>query len=349
MVPRERVASVIAAYVAAHPYEEPAFDVYPVENRRPRAGLGRVGVLDGRITVQELAVRLVDKLKVPEPAVAGRLDQPVGRVAVLPGSGRSLLAEAAKVADVFITGDLSYHDAETASELGIALVSVGHGDLEWAAMKVWIPRLREVLEPHGVEVETSRAWRPAWRSGGSHEGGVSGLAVARARSTRRADMPSEERPSKRMTVWIDGGSRGNPGPSAIGVVLRGEGGELVEEVGRTIGVATNNVAEYRALLEGLDMASRHGARRIEIFSDSELLVKQMRGEYRVKNEGLRGLFAEAKLRLEGFDQATIRHVPREENALADALVNQALDDAAGASETAKPGSGPKGETAPGLF
>ena len=95
---------------------------------------------------------------------------------------------------------------------------------------------------------------------------------------------------------------------------------------RAIGIATNNVAEYRALLTGLEMAETSGRSEVEVVSDSELLVKQMRGEYKVKNEGLKPLHAEARRRADGFRSFAIRHVAREENARADALVNQALDE-----------------------
>ncbi len=130
-----------------------------------------------------------------------------------------------------------------------------------------------------------------------------------------------------MRIRVDGGSRGNPGPSAIGVVLEDADGHVLETVGQTIGVATNNVAEYRALLTGLELAEGAGAREVEVLSDSELLARQMSGEYRVKNEGLKPLHARARALVEGFDRVSIRHVSREENTRADELVNQALDSA----------------------
>ena len=130
-----------------------------------------------------------------------------------------------------------------------------------------------------------------------------------------------------MRLRVDGGSRGNPGPSAIGVVLEDIDGRVLDTVSQTIGVATNNVAEYRALLVGLELAKGYGAREVEVLSDSELLVRQMSGRYRVKNEGLKPLHEEAKARVEAFDRVSIEHVAREENARADELVNQALDNA----------------------
>jgi ribonuclease HI len=130
----------------------------------------------------------------------------------------------------------------------------------------------------------------------------------------------------RVTVNVDGGARGNPGPAAIGVVLRGDG-EVLEEVGETIGEATNNVAEYRALLRGIELAATHGASELELIGDSELVVRQVEGRYKVKNAGMKELHDEVKRALGEFDSWSIRHVRRAENADADRLVNQALDGA----------------------
>lgn len=129
----------------------------------------------------------------------------------------------------------------------------------------------------------------------------------------------------KLTVNVDGGARGNPGPAAIGVVVRDESGEILTTHSETIGEATNNIAEYRALLAGIGKASELGATELELVGDSELVVRQVRGEYKVKNAGIKPLHAEVLEALEGFDSWTIEHVRREENAEADALVNQALD------------------------
>jgi ribonuclease HI len=129
----------------------------------------------------------------------------------------------------------------------------------------------------------------------------------------------------RVTVNVDGGARGNPGPAAIGVVLRDEDGRVLEEVGETIGEATNNVAEYKALLRGIDLAGTHEATELELIGDSELVVRQVEGRYKVKNAGMKELHAEVKRALGAFDSWSIRHVRRAENADADRLVNQALD------------------------
>ena len=129
----------------------------------------------------------------------------------------------------------------------------------------------------------------------------------------------------KLVVHVDGGARGNPGPAAIGVVVRTTDGDVLAEAAETIGVATNNVAEYRALLRGIELAREHGATELEIYGDSELVVKQVRGEYRVKDVGLKPLHAEARAALAGVADWTFDHVRRDDNAHADELVNQALD------------------------
>jgi ribonuclease HI len=129
----------------------------------------------------------------------------------------------------------------------------------------------------------------------------------------------------RLVIYVDGGSRGNPGPAAIGVVLSAPDGTTVDELGERIGVATNNVAEYRALLRGVRHASDLGAREIELINDSELVAKQLTGAYKVKHPAMQPLHAEAIAALKGFDSWRIRSVPRAQNARADALVNEALD------------------------
>ena len=129
----------------------------------------------------------------------------------------------------------------------------------------------------------------------------------------------------RLTVNVDGGARGNPGPAAVGVVVRDAAGEVLEEAGERIGRATNNVAEYRALLLGIERAAALGASELELIGDSELIVRQVKGEYKVKDAAMRKLHAQVKRALEPFDRWSIRHVRREENADADRLVNEALD------------------------
>ena len=129
----------------------------------------------------------------------------------------------------------------------------------------------------------------------------------------------------KATLYTDGGSRGNPGPAAYAYVLEGADGTVFDARGEAIGVATNNVAEYRALVEGLRAAVEAGIDELEVISDSELLVKQMRGEYRVKNAALRELSLEAARLGRELGEVRYRAVRREHNELADRLVNEALD------------------------
>jgi ribonuclease HI len=133
----------------------------------------------------------------------------------------------------------------------------------------------------------------------------------------------------KVVLHVDGGARGNPGPAAIGVVVSSPDGEVLEELGERIGVATNNVAEYRALLRGLERAAALGARELELINDSELVARQLNGVYRVKHPAMRPLYEEAIAALRGFERWSIRSVPRSENAEADRLVNVALDAAGG--------------------
>ena len=135
----------------------------------------------------------------------------------------------------------------------------------------------------------------------------------------------------KVVVHVDGGARGNPGPAAAACVLSSPSGELLGEHAQLLGRATNNVAEYRALLLGLEQARKLGASEVEVIGDSELIAKQLTGEYKVKNETLRPLHREATEALRAFDRFSVRTVPRAQNARADALVNAALDQARDAS------------------
>jgi ribonuclease HI len=131
-----------------------------------------------------------------------------------------------------------------------------------------------------------------------------------------------------LVIHVDGGSRGNPGPAAAAAVLSTPDGDVVDEATEVIGVATNNVAEYRGVLLGLRRAKDLGATEVALINDSELVARQLNGQYKVKHADMKPLFAEAKKALDGFSRWSIRNVPRAENAAADALVNQALDAAA---------------------
>lgn len=154
------------------------------------------------------------------------------------------------------------------------------------------------------------------------------------------DAPPEQKPVAACQANIDGGSRGNPGPAAYGVVIRDGRGEVVARLKKYIGQNTNNVAEYFGLIAALDYAQTHGIRALRLESDSELMVKQMRGQYKVKSADLKPLFERARKMSQGLESFRIEHVRREQNREADALVNQALD------ETSRPGSNPAAEKPP---
>lgn len=129
----------------------------------------------------------------------------------------------------------------------------------------------------------------------------------------------------KMILHTDGGARGNPGPAGAGVVLSDEKGKIIKELGSYLGVCTNNEAEYRALILGLDAAQGAGATKLDVFMDSELIVKQLKGEYKVKKHNMQKFFAEVQSHLPAFEDVTFNHVRREKNSHADSLVNEVLD------------------------
>src|SRR3954454_20534694 len=138
-------------------------------------------------------------------------------------------------------------------------------------------------------------------------------------------MPEDGGAPDRVIVNVDGGARGNPGPAAIAAVVSTPEGEVIDAVGQPIGPATNNVADYRALLLGIERAKALGASEAEFVGDSELIVRQVRGEDRVKNEDLKPLHARAVSGLRSFKRWSIDNVPRAQNEAADMLVNETLD------------------------
>jgi ribonuclease HI len=131
----------------------------------------------------------------------------------------------------------------------------------------------------------------------------------------------------KLTTYSDGGARGNPGPAGIGFVIYGEHSNILENVGMSIGTATNNQAEYKALLAALQAALKLGALEVDCYLDSELVVKQLQGKYKIKEEGLKPLASEVLKLTARFEKIQFHHIPREKNKLADKLLNQALDEA----------------------
>lgn len=152
------------------------------------------------------------------------------------------------------------------------------------------------------------------------------------------DQEPERKPLASYLANIDGGSRGNPGAAAYGVIIRDPRGEIIARLKKYIGHRSNNVAEYFGLIAALDYADTHGIRALRILSDSELMVKQMRGQYKVKSEDLKPLFERAKKMSQTLESFRIEHVYREQNSEADALANQAMD------ETSRSGAAPPATT-----
>ncbi|HEY8552663.1 MAG TPA: tRNA (adenine(22)-N(1))-methyltransferase TrmK, partial [Thermaerobacter sp.] len=184
----------------------------------------------------------------------------------------------------------------------------------------WLAFLREVGRLAGVEADRRAGVvddrsAPTWHGRGRQQHGMG--------SKRQGGLRVREGPWRLHT---DGAARGNPGPAGIGVVLIDPDGQVAERVARYIGTATNNVAEYRALIAGLERALAYGARRLEVYSDSELMVRQLNGEYRVKHEGLKPLYRQVRELVERFDAVRFIHVPRERNRDADRLANQGIDE-----------------------
>ena len=169
---------------------------------------------------------------------------------------------------------------------------------------------------------------PANRPSGNREGG---LFADAAPQPNPANVPTAA-----YRANIDGGSRGNPGPASYGVVIRDPRGQVVAKLKKYIGRSTNNVAEFYGLIAALDYAQQHGIRALRVQSDSELLVRQMLGQYKVKSPELRPLFERARKMAQTFDSFKIEHVYREQNAEADALANEALDETSG-----RPAAAPK--------
>ena len=237
----ELEADLIAALVAAHPYEEPAFDLYPLANVSTARMSGRVGRYEGDVVarLRELALGPVFVRREPRP----------GTTAVftgLPGS----------------------------STAATVIAPAGDPDLLVPELESWALRSSRV---------------------------------------------------SRATLYTDGGARGNPGPAASAFVLEAEDGTLLDSRGDAIGVATNNVAEYRAVIAGLERALELGLGQVDVVSDSELVVKQLTGQYRVRHKALLELSLEVKALERELDSVAYRSVKREHNELADSLVNEALD------------------------
>lgn len=321
--PSRLTDEIVAALRGAHSYEEPAYDIYPLQTTRHDAGSGRAGEIGEELTLDQFARRVSETFACPPLRYSGDGNRLVRRAAVIPGSGASYIRACSGIADVLVTGDFKYHDRLLASELGLALIDVPHELSERRALELWEPGLRQKLAAIGVSLELSSESPPArWntagslpgreRQGASEKGGIAGAAP------RGKDAGMHQ-------LHVDGGSRGNPGPAGIGAVLTDPEGNTVANISEFIGEATNNIAEYSAMVAGLRLALERNLSRLAVFSDSELIIKQLRGEYKVKNEGLRPYYEQTLALLASLDEYELASVPREANAQADELVNRALD------------------------
>jgi ribonuclease HI len=198
----------------------------------------------------------------------------------------------------------------SATPAQLLLAIAEHGSLEAACEELGIERDEAVR---------------LLREGARKLGGSS-----KERAAAQKELPGLERSAsadgKRLRVFSDGAARGNPGPAGAGAVVLDSKGRVLARVGKFLGKQTNNVAEYEGLLLGLARAKELGAREVEVRADSLLLIRQLEGAYQVKNAALKVLHAKAKELLRSFDRVDLRHVPREENVLADEMSNRAIDE-----------------------
>lgn len=285
---------------------------------------------------------------IPPFTLVGPPDREIRTVAVVPGSGADA-SDAAKQAgaDMLVTGDVKHHAAINAELTGLSVLDIGHYLGEVVALLKLVDRLREGLAGLCSAVERTSAgascppvfpcvslFRQPFLAlpgksdvptastvcgpGGSGPPGWHAQdRVGRAQSPRH----------RKLVIHADGASAGNPGPAGIGVVVRTPAGVSLVEIGKPIGVATNNVAEYLALIAGLEEALKLGAQEVDVAMDSELVVRQIQGSYRVRNEGLRELHSKAIDLLGRFRKWSIRHVDREHNRRADELASSSVSPA----------------------
>lgn len=323
--PRARRRAVLDAYIAAHSYEEPAYDVYPVENEVGSMGLGRIGFLSRPAELAELAATAARHFEQSTVRFTGDPAQRIRSLAVLPGSGAAAIDSVVGRADVLLTGDVKYHDAERAARLGLPIIDVPHEAVEAQALERWADVLADRLAAAGMAVRCFCGPRSIWRHSNEYAPPQArdDFGPARAGLDQAAGEPS------RFRLFVDGGARGNPGPAGIGVRLESLDGEVVEELADAIGTATSNQAEYEALIAGLELALDRGANELLVFADSELIVRQVNGEYRVKDAKLKVLHERALHLMRELPHVEVRHVPREQNAEADRLVNEAIDQSLG--------------------
>lgn len=344
IVREQDLGRVLKAMLKVHPYEEVAYDLYPLLNEGAAYGLGRIGNLPEPVTLEALGKRVAETLGTVPIRLAGDPERNVSRVAVCGGSGGGLVSAAAFAgAEVLVTGDVKHHEALDALGRGLAVIDAGHYGTENPVVPVLAAYLETELRNSGKEVAImvsqvntdpfqNNRLQPNHKTGtcahgsGSHSSRTDS-AAATVPETDGKRVNSEMRPKKPDTIYIytDGASRGNPGPAAIGVVILDEAGAEITAFGEYLGETTNNIAEYTALIRGLEEGLVCQAGQAVVRMDSELAVKQLNGEYQVRNPGLQHLHRKARELLEKYQNIRVEHIPREMNKRADNLANEALD------------------------
>jgi len=328
IVREQDLARAVKAMIKAHPYEEVAYDLYPLLNEGKTYGMGRIGRLPAAVTLGRLGEIVGEALEVAAVRIAGNPDQLVTRVAVCGGSGGSFVHRAAFAgAEVLVTGDVKHHEGLDALARGLAVIDAGHYGTERPVVPVLARYLREELGNWGrdVDVAVSTVNTDPFNQK------VLSLSANAARRNPETDRPAAAgvhlggTGSTELVIYTDGASRGNPGPAAIGVVIVDQNGAEMAVVSEFLGDTTNNVAEYTALIRGLEEAFALRADRLTVRMDSELVVKQLKGQYQVKHPGLQQLHRKAREMVGKFKAVAVEHVPREKNKRADALANEALD------------------------
>lgn len=327
IVPASHLAQAVDKMLAAHPYEEVAYDIYRLENRGQEYGLGGVGRLGAGTTLAVLAGQVEEALA-SQVRVYGDLDRKIETVAFCGGAGGDLTALAgAAGAQVLVTGDVTYHQVLEAKDLDLAVIDAGHAATETPLLEPLARYLREQVPALSVQV-----FGP---EGGSHTGPGEIFWLESAKSggicqdQEKYESELVDAGAVKMMLHIDGASRGNPGPAGIGVLIQDGYGQEIASISDYLGETTNNVAEYRALIRGLEEALARGATTVEVFTDSQLLARQVNGTYRVNHPGLQPLFRQVLSLKEKFRQFTITSVPREENKEADRLANAGVDQGKG--------------------
>lgn len=315
------VASVCRAFVAAHSYEEPAFDVVPLAI--PAAvgfGVRCTGPAGGLDDV----ARTLDDAGIAHDLVHGSTHGGAGNAIVHTGPLRDVLDAALADVDLqlIVAGEATGAETALLADRGIGLLVVHRSGVVDAFAADIAGMLTRALE------------LPVTAQGGlAFPAGAEGAASSEAPASREEasepsvfDQPTgADYATGTWRLHFDGGSRGNPGPAAYGWVLYDPNGDEHEADGVKIGSATNNVAEWTGLLRGLEHARARGVRNLQVRGDSELVVKQVTGVYRVKNAALKPLAEQVKILVGEFDHVDVKHVYRDDNARADAVANEAMD------------------------